>query len=130
MCSSDLSQMPNLTILLANVAAALDRPKLSALDKKRLQEYAQETASSYCAGCTSICESALAGQVPVGDVMRYMMYCHSYAEKEFANELHGSIPKETLERMASLDYREAEKRCPQRLPIAQVMKEASSLLMA
>jgi len=35
-------------------------------DKSLLERYACETASGYCAGCTRICQMALASPVPVG----------------------------------------------------------------
>ena len=46
--ASICSAMPNMTILQANVAAALNRKNLSKGDKQRLEQYAQQTAPGYC----------------------------------------------------------------------------------
>ncbi len=126
--ASICSQMPNMTILMANVGAALNETRLSAEGAELLNRYAEETASSYCAGCTEICEAALNGVVPVGDVMRYLMYSRSYGEMDLARTLYGEMPIEVRHRVTSLDYGEAESRCPRRLPIARLMQEAASLL--
>ena len=126
--ASICSQMPNLTILMSNVAAALNRTRLSAAEMNLLDQYACETASGYCAGCSDICESTLAGMIPVGDVMRYLMYYRSYREPDLARSLYAELPVETRERLGKLDYSQAEKRCPQGLPIAKLMREAGRVL--
>ena len=59
--ASICSQMPSMTVLMSNVAAALDQNKLSAAELDLLDRYAAQTASGYCAGCTDICESASGG---------------------------------------------------------------------
>ena len=122
------SQMPSLTILMSNVSAALDRTSLSAGDLQLMDKYARETASSYCAGCTNICETVLAGAVPVGDVMRYLMYCRDYGEPDLARSLYAQLASETRERMNAIDYSLAERGCPQQLPIGKLMKEATKIL--
>jgi predicted aldo/keto reductase-like oxidoreductase len=127
--ASICSQMTNLTILEANVAAALNRFKLSSLDKKILEEYAQETRSSYCAGCASLCEPTLGNQIPIRDVMRYLMYYQSYGEQDMARGLYTEIPQETRSLILSSDYTEAERKCPQGLAIGRLMKEASEIFM-
>jgi hypothetical protein len=126
--ASICSQMPNVTILSSNVAAALDRTKLTAADHVALQQYAQETCSGYCAGCTHLCEEALARQVPVGDVMRCLMYHRSYMDESLAKEVFAQMPTPARRQLATLDYSAAERVCPHRLPIARLMREASGLL--
>ena len=49
--ASICSQMPNLTILSANVAAARDLTKLAREEFDSLRRYALETQADYCAGC-------------------------------------------------------------------------------
>lgn len=122
------SQMPNMSILMANVGAALNEAKLSLEGSELLNRYAEETTSSYCAGCTEICEAAVGQEAPIGDVMRYLMYARSYGESDLARALYAELPAEVRRRMASLDYRPAESRCPRGLPIARLMREASSQL--
>jgi predicted aldo/keto reductase-like oxidoreductase len=126
--ASICSQMPNMTILMANVAAALDKTQLSARDTSLLQRYAAETRSAYCNGCTAICESCVEGEAPIGDVMRYLMYCNSYDDYALASEGFKKIPQKIRRDIARLDYSMAERKCPQGLPIAKLMQEAKKKL--
>ncbi len=93
--ASICSEMDNLTILMANVAAALDRTELSSKDMGILDQYASETASTYCAGCVHMCVSAVEGHVPINDVMRYLMYSRSYGNREQARSLYKDIPEKS-----------------------------------
>ncbi len=122
--ASICSEMPNMTILMANVAAAMDKTKLSARDMNLLHQYAQETQSNYCAGCTEICESTINGQVPIGDVMRCLMYCRSYGDRYRAIVLFRDIPQKVRSKIVDLDYSLAEKRCPQKMAIGNLMRDA------
>ena len=123
--SSICSQMPNMSLLMSNVAAALDKTRLSARDNELLQLYAKETGSAYCAGCTDICESCLEAEVPIGDVMRYLMYSNSYNEDGLAAAEFKQIPQKIRKNLPRLDYSRAERKCPQGLPIAKLMQEAA-----
>ncbi len=125
--ASICSQMPNMTVLAANVAAAVDQTALSDASMRRLAEYAAATTSDYCASCGQ-CEKAIAGEVPVCDVMRYVMYYKSYGDKHEARQLFAALPAETRRKLASVDYTAAERRCPQNVPIAQRMREAVDIL--
>lgn len=122
--ASICSQMPNLTLLMSNVSAALDKTRLSSGDMRLLRHYARETQSDYCAGCTAICEPAVAHQAPIGDVMRCLMYSRSYGNKKQAQDVFRSMPTETRRRLAALDYTAAESRCPQKLAIGRLMQQA------
>jgi len=122
--ASICSAMPNLTYLQANVAAALDKTRLSAEDHRILNQYARETASGYCAGCARLCESAMAENMPVSDVMRYLMYYHNYGRQQQAIRKFNNIPATYRQRLASMDYSEAERICPQNIPIASFMQHA------
>ena len=128
--ASICSQMPNMTILMANVAAALDKTRLSTRDTSLLQRYAQETRTSYCTGCTDICESCVEGEAPIGDVMRYLMYRNSHGDYKLAAEGFNKIAEKVRRRLTRLDYSRAEKKCPQGLPIAKLMREAKNKLEA
>ena len=119
------SQMPNLTLLMSNVAAAVNKTRISARDKKMLQQYALETQSHYCAGCTGICEPAVAHKVPIGDVMRCLMYSRSYADFKQAQDVFREIPAAARERLTKLDYSAAEHRCPRKLSIGRLMQQAA-----
>jgi hypothetical protein len=126
--SSICSRMKNMTILMSNVAAARDKTRLSARDSELLQQYAKETRSAYCTGCTAICESCVEGEAPIGDVMRYLMYCNSYDDYKLAATGFKKIPEKIRMRLTQLDYSMAERKCPQGLPIARLIQEAINKL--
>ena len=122
------SEMPNLKIMMSNVAAALNQTRLSLDDSKLLNRYALETSSEYCAGCAGICEAALETKVPVCDTMRYLMYARFYKEPGRASAAFQKIPPSKRRQMASIDYTRAEAVCPQGMPIERLMKEAVKTL--
>jgi predicted aldo/keto reductase-like oxidoreductase len=122
--ASICSEMPNTTILMSNVAAAMNKTTLSATDRNLLHKFARETESNYCAGCSQICETSTGGKVPVGDVMRYLMYSRSYGQHERARTGFNKIPFEARRQMAGLDYSVAEQKCPQKMAIGKLMNAA------
>jgi len=126
--ASICSQMPNMSILMANTAAAMDKTELSATDRKLLQQYARETHRDYCAGCSAICQSAVGEKAPIADVMRYLMYCRSYGDRDYARAEYRKIPPEIRQRLTGIDYAAAEKKCPQKMAIARLMQEAADEL--
>jgi predicted aldo/keto reductase-like oxidoreductase len=121
------SQMPNLAILQSNIAAALDKTSLTAADHAALKDYAAETRPGYCAGCTRICEAALDHQVPVGKVMRALMYHRAYGDQELARSVFAQLPQTARHGLAGFDCAAAEQACPHGLPIGQLMREAGEL---
>lgn len=122
--ASICSAMPNMTILQANVAAAVGKTNLSAGDKKRMDRYARQTAPCYCAGCAHICESAVDPELPISDIMRCSMYHHSYGDRERALRLFRALPADTKANILKADYTKAEERCPQKIQIGNVLKKA------
>ncbi|MBM4288874.1 MAG: aldo/keto reductase [Deltaproteobacteria bacterium] len=126
--ASICSQMPNLTILSANVAAARDQTKLSQGDMDALQQYAQETRADYCAGCGHICQTAVDGAAPIPEVMRCLMYYRDYGEPGLAREIFASLPLAARRRLTRVDYSQAEQACPQGLAIADLMRQAAEIL--
>jgi predicted aldo/keto reductase-like oxidoreductase len=118
----------NIPELYLNVAAVLDKTRLSQADRDVLTQYAQATCSGYCAGCANICSSALPDMPYVSDVMRYLMYYDSYGEQENARQLFAKIPRNVRNKLPSTDYSRAEAHCPQRMPIAKLMAEAVNKL--
>ena len=115
--------MPNMTILQANVAAALNKNKLSRQDKRLFESYAQHTASGYCAGCTDICEAAFDFSVPVGDMMRCSMYYHSYGDRDQAYALFNELPAEKKANIPGADFSKAEISCPQKIQIGRILRK-------
>jgi predicted aldo/keto reductase-like oxidoreductase len=121
--ASICSAMPNMTILQANVAAAVNKKHLSGGDKQRLDQYSQKTAPGYCAGCANICEAAVDLNIPISDVLRYSMYNHSYGDRETASRLFNKLPADVKANILKADYSMAEKYCPQKIQIGQVLKK-------
>jgi hypothetical protein len=119
------SQMPSMKLLAENTAAAADKTRLSESEKGLLAEQARASASGYCAGCTRLCEPALAAEVPIGRVMRYLMYARSYGSREYAAGRFRSIPPQVRALMARIDYAAAEERCPRGVAIGKLMREAA-----
>jgi predicted aldo/keto reductase-like oxidoreductase len=111
------------TILQANVAAALNKNNLSEADKQRLEQYADQTAPCYCAGCAKICESSIDIDVPISDVLRYCMYNHSYGDRNRALTLFNALPEDIKLNILKADYSKAEKHCPQKIQIGKVLKK-------
>ncbi|MHC4148614.1 MAG: aldo/keto reductase [Planctomycetota bacterium] len=126
--SSVCAARGNLAHLLENVAAVLDKTELTRADMDFLKQYAHRTCTGYCAGCSNICALAVPEAPYVRDVMRYLMYYNSYGERQEARELFAKIPQQTREKLLSVDYKAAEARCPQKLPIAKLISEAVSKL--
>ena len=121
--ASICSAMPNITILQANIAAALNKKNLSESDKKRMEQYAYQTASGYCTGCANICESAVDLDLPISDILRYSMYNHSYGDRDRAKKLFNALPKDIKANILKANYSKAEKYCPQQIQIGKVMKK-------
>jgi hypothetical protein len=122
--STICSEMTNFKKLMSNVAAAQNQIELSLEDHRLLNRYAQDTASEYCTGCATICESLFETRPPICDTMRYLMYTRCYGESERAASLFREIPPLVRERMVKIDYTAAEMACPQGMPIGRLMREA------
>jgi predicted aldo/keto reductase-like oxidoreductase len=120
--------MKNIRELTSNVAAALDKTKLTQSDTRALTEYALATCDGYCAGCANICNSALPNAPCVSDIMRYLMYYNSYGDRDRARELFAQIPANVRNKLLSTDFSPAEARCPQHLPIGSLVAEAVTRL--
>ncbi len=121
-------QMENVSVLTKNVAAVLDKTKLTQTDIEIFNEYARATCTGYCAGCADICDAALPDTPYVSDIMRYLMYYNSYGDHGRARELFAQIPAKVRNKLLDFDYGPAEARCPQHLPIRNLVAEAVSKL--
>jgi predicted aldo/keto reductase-like oxidoreductase len=126
--SSACIGMENVAVLTSNVAAVLDKTKLTQADADVFKEYAEATCSGYCAGCANICDSALPAMPYVSDIMRYLMYYNSYGDEDKARELFAQIPGDVRNKLLRTDYSVAEACCPQHIPISKFIAEAVSNL--
>jgi len=116
--------MNNIALVAVNAAAAIEKTKLTRMDRKVFERYADATCSSYCAGCAYICDSVLPDTPYVSEVMRYLMYYNSYGDENRAKELFARIPSNARNKLRNADYSLAETCCPQHLPIGELISEA------
>ena len=126
--SSAVSHMDNLDKLKQNIAAALDRSELGALDREALQRYATETRSLACDGCDHHCNPAVAAPVQIGATLRCLMYHDVYGEPELARESFHALPAEAR-RLAGVDFSGANRACPHGVDVASLMDRASKVLI-
>jgi chaperone required for assembly of F1-ATPase len=52
------------------------------------------------------------------------MYNNSYGDKDLAKQTFAAIPAEVRDNLLKIDFSAAESCCPQRMPIARLMREA------
>jgi predicted aldo/keto reductase-like oxidoreductase len=131
--SSICSMMTDRGLLRANARAALGESGTAgaalagagALGLGGLAGGAPRPSRRYCAGCASVCEGTLGAPLPVADVMRYLMYARSYGDRERARREFAALPAEVRVALSRQDYRLAEQRCPEQLPIGRLMREAT-----
>jgi uncharacterized protein len=122
-----LSEMTNLTMIKANVAAAVDGVKLTGRDREMLDRLAQYDRSLYCQGCMR-CESAMGAESGIPDVLRYMMYYNSYGKTDDARRLFKELPETVRAGLLLRDYSPAEQACPNKIKIGRAMREAVTLM--
>jgi predicted aldo/keto reductase-like oxidoreductase len=116
--------MNSVSVITENVAAALDRTKLTQDDKMVLEQYAQATCDGYCAGCAHICDGAIPQAPYVSDIMRSLMYHNGHNNTQLARQTFAEIPAGVRANLLNIDYSTAEARCPQRMPIAKLVRQA------
>lgn len=123
--TSVCSLMPNLSVLQSNVSAALDETVPDAEIIKLLADYSDRTGKYFCRRCGR-CDDAGTNKIPIFRVMEMLMYSRGYGEdiKSIAAKMFEQIPVEIQEMIPDSDYSQAEKMCPQRMPIAELMQEA------
>lgn len=122
-----VSHMDNLEKLKQNVAAALDKAELSALDRDAIERYAADTRHMACSGCDHLCNPAVGAPVKIGTTLRYLMYHDVYGEQEKARRLFGELP-EAVRNIKGVDFQGAESACPHGVAVASLMERASQVL--
>ncbi|HUV41443.1 MAG TPA: aldo/keto reductase [Sedimentisphaerales bacterium] len=116
--------MPNVALLETNAAAVLDKTELSQHDLDIFTQYAQQSCSGYCLGCSDICNGVLPDTPCISEVIRYLTYYNSYGQTARARRLFAKIPAGIRSRLLSTDYTIAQARCPHHLPIKELVAEA------
>jgi predicted aldo/keto reductase-like oxidoreductase len=122
-----LSEIKNLTMLKDNVAAAVDSKQLSGRDMEMLNGLSQANRDFYCQGCM-MCESVMASESRIHDILRYMMYYNSYGERDEARRLFRALPASVKNGLVSKDYSPAENACPRNINIGKMMRKAVKIL--
>jgi uncharacterized protein len=119
--------VPDIQTLEAYVAAAGAKEAPSKEEVDRLVAWMDETAPSYCAGCSELCEG-LAGGAPISDAARLLMYHRSYGDTTRARAGFRALDEGSRRSLATADFSRAERACPQGLPIARLARDATRLL--
>ncbi|MEM9494242.1 MAG: aldo/keto reductase, partial [Myxococcota bacterium] len=124
-----VSHMDTLGKVRENVAAAVDKTKLTSVEHNSLEMYAAATRSEACDGCDHICGAQVEAPVRIGDTMRYLMYHDTYGEQDKAKKLFRTLPM-AAQNLSGVDYRAAEAACPHGVKIASHMARAAKILTA
>ena len=122
------SAMYNMAVLKQNVEAAKGNVQLSRNDKDLFVAYAACTTNMHCPGCTRHCEVGLEKDLPIGVVMRSLMYANSYGDRDLGKTTYRELPSDVRKAIPGWDFTAAERRCPNKLPIGKLMREASAML--
>jgi uncharacterized protein len=122
-----ISEMDNLDKVHENIAAALDRTKLTRAETEELTRYAAATRHLSCDGCDHLCTAALETPVPIGDVLRFLMYHDVYGRPELARTLFRALPEEART-LAHRDFRAAAAACPHGVDVDRFLKRAAAVL--
>lgn len=124
--SSVCTFVPNVETLDRYVSAARSGPP-SPEEMRGLHAHAERNRSSFCAGCAHVCEP-VAGGAPIADVARFVMYHRSYGRRDRARHAFAGLSSDARELIATVDYEEATRQCPNGVSIAGLMQEARALL--
>ena len=122
-----VSHMDTLGKLRENVAAAVNKSKLSQREGQALEQYAAETRRFACDGCDHICRPYVQSPVQIGATMRYLMYHDSYGQRQEARRLYSQLP-ENARPAAHMDFNGASAACPNGINIGAHMKRATKVL--
>ena len=71
-----------------------------------------------------MCEAENSDKIPMFDILEMLMYSRRYGMNSPMKNKFQQISSEILERINNSDYSSAEKVCPQKMAIGQLMKEA------
>lgn len=123
-----VSHMDTFQKLRENIAAALDRTKLTSLEVQELKRYAAATRSMACDGCDHICNSVIPADVQIGNTMRYLMYHDVYGHTDEAKALFANLPA-AARSFEHLDFSAATAACPNNIDLNYFLKRAGKVLV-
>jgi uncharacterized protein len=124
-----VSHMDTFEKLKANIAAALDKSELGAVDREALDKYAEATRGYACDGCDHLCNPSVDAPVQIGATLRYLMYHDVYGQRDEAKALFAKLP-ERAKRLSIVDFTPANHACPHGLDVAAHMRRASEIFEA
>jgi len=124
-----VSHMDTFDKLKQNVAAAVDKTKLTQREWDSIHKYAQDTRNLACDGCESHCAAAIGGGVRVADTMRLLMYHDVYGEQEKAKSLFLDLPK-TARNLSEADLSKANAACPYGVDVVAHIGRAAKVFNA
>lgn len=125
--TSICSEMDNVQKVRDNADAARQGPRMGRLERARLRQYAEATSHLYCRGCGHLCQSRVAADTAVADILRFRMYCDDYGKRRDARRLFAELP-EAARRIDGVDFTAAEAVCPYGLAIGSMMRDAAEKL--
>ena len=123
--ASVCSAMYNMAVLKQNVDAAIGKVQLTQNDRDILDYYAACTSHRHCPGCTRNCQVGIDKEIPIGVVMRSLMYARDYGDRDLGKTTYRELPAKLRSAIPGWDYAAAERRCPNNLPIGRLMREAA-----
>ena len=126
--SAAVSHMDTLTKLRQNIAAALDKTKLSQAELRELRRFAKASRSAACDGCDHVCGAHVDGPVRIADTMRYLMYHDVYGDPAEAKRRFAELPPAARE-LAAYDFSAAKAACPHAVDLVWHMKRAQQVLV-
>lgn len=124
-----VSHMDTLEKLRENIAAALDKSKLTQRELEELHRYAAATRSLACDGCDHLCGAVVKEEVQIADTMRYLMYHDVYGEPDRARSLFNALPA-AAKNLAQVDFSQAQAACPHGVELTAHMARANQLFSA
>ena len=117
------SEMHNIKEVRENTAAARSGLGLSSREKFQIELLAEKTKHLACLGCSNICEGCVAGDTPIADTLRYLMYHETYGKTDRARQLYQELPK-SVKSFDDAKIAAATQACPQGINIAARLSKA------
>jgi len=125
--SACVSGINNMQILMDNSKAVMTAKQLTAKEINQLYRYAAETEHLSCRGCTHLCESKVAGDLRIGDQLRYLMYAECYDQRDEARQMYARLSPQERD-FDGVDLAAATSACPHRINIRERLGVAKSVL--